>query len=77
MSSEPTPEEALAILKKMREKQRERVREYKKTDKGKEVNNKSSLNYYYAHKDEISLKNKEKRALEKENNKSNNPLTTF
>lgn len=65
MSSEPTPEEALLILKKIREKQKEATKKYQASEKGKEKQREKALNYYHTHKEEINQKKREKRANEK------------
>ena len=62
MASEPTPEEALAILKKIREKQKEATKKYQTSERGKENQKTNALNYYHTHKDEINRKKREKRA---------------
>ena len=65
MVSDPTPEEALSILKKIREKQKESSKKYQSSEKGREVQKTNALNYYHNNKDEINKKKREKRAIEK------------
>lgn len=65
MLSDPTPEEALSILKKIREKQKESSKKYQSSEKGRETQKTNALNYYHNNKDEINKKKREKRALEK------------